>query len=335
MIINITGMGHSGKSLLTDIIQENLNYEISPAVEFELFRMPYGLLDLLDVVDGGNDPLRFKIVHTRLVRQLRRMSNSVIPALPWTYLLNSGHGYSKIYGKEFLEFIKEIESLKSCDLKDITRIDVLSHLSESSLNFALSKLKLMGHQIQLESMPNFDITDLADELIASIHRMYKADTKDVVLLNNALDHFSLLRKTASYLNIKTVFVKRDPRDIWISLFGKQKTYSPKWERSSWSDAIKTKLWPEDIDDFIQQYSLTMERLNSFPANVLVVNYEDLVLETSEELERICNFLSIPKLDSKKAITIASRSTGNVMLNSKENSSDLNRIKLDLSKYLYE
>lgn len=82
----------------------------------------------------------------------------------------------------------------------------------------------------------------------------------------------------SFKNARYIFLTRDPRDNIISIQNKGK--------NNWTKPILAHYWSESV----RQY-LHLTRKAS--AQIIHVKYEDLLLHTEKELQRICNFLSIP------------------------------------------
>ena len=64
MIINVTGLGHSGKTLIYDTFNDEKTQDVLPSsVEFELLRMPNGFMDLLESIKFGSDPIKVQLYY--------------------------------------------------------------------------------------------------------------------------------------------------------------------------------------------------------------------------------------------------------------------------------
>lgn len=105
--------------------------------------------------------------------------------------------------------------------------------------------------------------------------------------------FRLPEIFAAFPNAKCIYVMRHPIDIFSS-YKKRAT----WDSSSWLRI--------PIETFIKRYKngiATAQRWrNSHPDQMYIVRFEDLTLEPTKELERICAYLHIPYSPEMQTIT---------------------------------
>jgi hypothetical protein len=333
MILNITGLGHSGKSLIYDILNNVKSDSILPAsVEFELIRMPNGFLDLIESIKYGSDPIRFNYILSNMICQLERMANQVSLVRPWSYFIYTGHNYNTIYGEFYKDLINELKSFEFLP-KKYERLDVLSKLSSPVWTFMRFKLGLIRNNIPKSSIPYLNLTEIVDFLHYYIYKFYRTEKNGLVILNNAFDIFSIDRPCVRDLAIPSIIVVRDPRDIWLSLNSNGENYTPSWEKNSNSKIIKENLWPSDLNNFIIKYKSYMLKINNLKNDHLILKFEDLCLYPQKSIDKISDYIKVD-IKIKDLEKTVYNSKQNVGLWRKSNN-NISLISKELKQFLYE
>ena len=93
---------------------------------------------------------------------------------------------------------------------------------------------------------------------------------------NSLYMLKLYKK--AFNNAKFIFLTRDPRDNIISIIRKRKYYGTK--------AILANYWEKSVKQYLSLKKIA-------PDKIIHIKYEKLLLQTEDELKRLCEFLSIP------------------------------------------
>ena len=332
MIVNITGLGHSGKSLIYDIINNNSGSVFPASVEFELIRMPNGFLDLIETIKYGSDPIRFNYIISNMICQLERMAFPVSKIKPLTYFINTGHNYENLYGPAYRELIDELKSYESLP-KKYERLDVLSKLSSPLWSFIQFKLGLIMNNIPNSSIPDLNLTKFVHFLHDYIYKFYRTHKNELVVLNNALDIFSIDRPCVRDLKIPSIIVTRDPRDIWLSLNKNSENYTPSWEKNNNSKIIKENLWPSDLSGFISKYKSYMLKIDNLNNDHLILKFEDLCLKPVKSIDKIANYIQF-EINIEELKKIVYESKQNVGL-WKKSTNDTSLISKELKQFLYE
>lgn len=144
----------------------------------------------------------------------------------------------------------------------------------------------------------------------------------VIILNefyycdqNSVKDYSLL-----YKNLQIVWLIRDPRDSFFS-----------WRKHNWISEKK-------VDDFIAFYRSLNNPVKEIPNQLLVVRFEDFILEHERTAQKILDFLKIPN---------ATKINGNCVYQNVDslknigqyktypNQDVMNYIATELKEYLYE
>lgn len=334
MILNITGLSHSGKSLVSDILSLRSDIRsFNPGVEFEFFRIPSGFLDLYDIIKQGGDPIRLNKAFSEFIVALKRMEKPIVFPYFHRYLTTSGHGYSSIFGKAYINMVTEIEKLKS-DVSGIYRLDVQTYLFYSFTLFVIEKIRLGMGDISKNYHHLITSQDFLKFVSNQVHLLYHADKiNEIVLLNNAFDLYSLQRSCVKDFDIPSIIVVRDPRDIWTSLMNSKNVYKPVWESKS-ALSIKKTLWPRDVNIFIEKYLESMKKIESISSSKMIINFEKICLDTEKSYKKICSWLGY-EFKPINFSEITNNSKLNVGLWRKNYDENVKKIENSLREYLYD
>jgi hypothetical protein len=334
MILNITGLSHSGKSLVSDILSLRSDIRsFDPSVEFEFFRIPTGFLDLYDIMKHGGDPIRLNRAFSEFIVALQRMEKPIVFPYYHRYLTTSGHGYSSVFGKAYFNMLTEIKKLKSGISGDY-RLDVQSYLFYNSVLFAIEKIRIGMGRISKSHHNLITPQDFLNFISDHVYFLYQADKKnETVLLNNAFDLYSLQRPCVMDFDIPTIIVVRDPRDIWASLMTSQDGYIPAWENKS-ALSIKNTLWPRDIDIFIEKYLDSMKKIYLTSSKKMIINFERICMDPDGSYLKICSFLGC-KFEPINLVELTNNSKLNIGLWRKNYDKNIKKIENSLKEYLYD
>jgi len=131
------------------------------------------------------------------------------------------------------------------------------------------------------------------ELTFSVIKFYgihKIDKKDLKVLGDKNNYYINHLKTLKQISIKSKFILiyRDPKDIYCSYKNVNKLITASKFKPNVSNTV---------DSFINEWTFNQNQIFSFFSNLksnnfFVISYEDLVVDTHNQLLKICNFLNL-------------------------------------------
>ena len=244
--INISGLGHSGKTTLTDILKEFDNVQSTDNLfEFDLVRIPGGLTDLKFNVYDQWSPIRADAAVKRFARVCNRLSNAST-LNPLKKIQSYGSNYEIIFKNSFLKETNFF--LEKLIIKKITKEYWPYPLIEkSTLYLLLFKLcrKLRLEKILFQDYYEYYILD-NKKFIKYVHEYLNNlfntidNNKDFFLLNNTIEPFNLVSNDELFPNLISINVIRDPRDIYASIKFSENAYIPEFEKNILANKIKSK-----------------------------------------------------------------------------------------------
>lgn len=96
---------------------------------------------------------------------------------------------------------------------------------------------------------------------------------------------------------KVIYLVRDPRDIVSSYYHYHLKYFA--ECSSFNEFfeafIEGKVWPGKWDSHIESWLVNQQKINK---GLLLIKYEDLLENTSKEVQRLLNFLNLSRTENE-------------------------------------
>ena len=189
------------------------------------------------------------------------------------------------------------------------------------------------NNIPNSSIPDLNLTKFVHFLHDYIYKFYRTHKNELVVLNNALDIFSIDRPCVRDLKIPSIIVTRDPRDIWLSLNKNSENYTPSWEKNNNSKIIKENLWPSDLSGFISKYKSYMLKIDNLNNDHLILKFEDLCLKPVKSIDKIANYIQF-EINIEELKKIVYESKQNVGL-WKKSTNDTSLISKELKQFLYE
>ena len=107
-IIDVSGFGHSGKSAVSEFLTDHEGFYSFPMnVEFELFRVRGGLVDLYYSLYHNWNLIRTKeslVAFEKLVNRIGVIQSYKSISSLW---ISSGHGYNQFFNDLFISISKE------------------------------------------------------------------------------------------------------------------------------------------------------------------------------------------------------------------------------------
>lgn len=341
--IDVSGLGNSGKTAVADWLRDfDSTYVTHYSFEFDLFRLPGGLIDLYQNTHERWTPIRshyalkeFNYLVNALAGSQKRKSLSA-------FFYSAGMGYEAVFKGQFKKLSEQFTSQLVYDSYNaFWPYDLVfdSPLMRAYKKFCL-KFKL-GHklftQVNLVYNPNF--TGLATDYINKLFS-YKVDKPDaeIVVLNNLFEPFHPGIGLNILNNSKQIVVIRDPRDIYVSgqNVNKVAKEDQKFQAADNNGFNKSFLATDNLKSYIKRQKLYFEqRLKTPDSRVMVVQFEDFIINHEETAQKIKSFLNLSGNYSAKSFIPANSAKNIGIYKSYSKQDEIKLIEKELKPYLYE
>ena len=327
MLVDVSGLGHSGKTSVTNLLEEVKNFNVHPpSVELNLLRLPCGLRDLHRVLKDDYSP---ENVHWLLKNLVPLLTNS-----------------SRLY-KETLDLEISLDVLMdSLSVEIDTRhwydsLYVMDSPKRASIKRVLDKTGMIHVFRNLRGLERVNKVYSAPRQDASqAIRLFMGELlNERTVLNNFTGINVSPRDFVIFPDLKVIFVHRDPRDIYASIFSND-IFVPDFERNSKMNQTKLKmqfLKAGNLQEFISnQISVRESILRKEHPNILHIYFEDLVLNYEKTRKNIFDHLSIESTEHKAKFSRfnPNDSSENVFLYKHLPEDIINEMNVSLKKYYY-
>lgn len=337
--VDISGYGHSGKSAVSDFLKHaDCVFSFPNNVEFELIRVPNGLLDLYSAIHESWNIIR----STHKIKEFKKLINRIgtTPNIkkPWTYLNSSGHSYEKLFNYNFInESNKFISNLIIEKNKSYWPYD---NLTNSNIELVFNKLKykffntLIKSEIYYTKSSNFQ-SEIENYLNALFNHLVNLKQTHVVL-SNAFEPYNPELTLKMIKGAKSIIVHRDPRDIFASQINSNEMFVPNFEKFKNIDKIKSEMTHfNDISKFITRFKILHENSTSNTESVMKIQFEDFVLNFNTVSSKILDFLEInpSSINDKFDITNSIKNVG--IWEKYKDLKEIRIIERELNKYCFK
>jgi hypothetical protein len=275
--ILVSGYGACGSGAVKDLLKEfDSFFDLDD--EFWLIFHPDGIMNLESVlVDNWTE-----FNSDWAIRRFRKLVE--VLARPHNRYFKMGGDLNRKLCSHFAKLSNEyIENLI-----DFTQCGYLEYRLVE-LNSARQFLQKVMRKISISSANKMLTTEFScpGDSFIPITRKYLNDLfacaiqgkkKDNIILYDGASPHHTQRCMNYFYSAKFIIVNRDPRDVYMS-------------------AIKSSFLPDDTDHFIKRYEITRTKSLKQPGadkNVLRINFEDLVLNYDQSVDKISSFLSLDK-----------------------------------------
>jgi len=282
-IITCTGYGGTGSSAITDLLKEFDNGVSLGDIEFWLLQDYDGIRDLEYFLIDGNHRSKVSLAVKRFKR----------------YIEKNKKFYNRYFTNEFEQLTEQyIDSLIDAKFKK-----ALSLYEVENSFFKLLFFKLIPYsQIimrKILKLNNFEFSPYLPTVnkyysIPDKDRFYR-ETKQYInsLFNKINNNYSFIaidqlvpamgiERYFNYIdNMKVVVIDRDPRDLYL-------LNEIVWKQASYICDTS------DVDSYIDWYRSMREHrhLEKENSNILYINFEELIYEYDQTLEKLYNFFEL-------------------------------------------
>lgn len=281
-IIDLSGYMFSGKAAASDILREfDGVYTPNCRVEFDLLRMPGGLIDLKNAVMDWS-PVRTYGAACRFNQLVNTLALS--PRFP-EVLYKTGFRYAQRYPNivrikdEFLSSIMVVQWDTPWPYADIDDgpMDTFVRKIYSKLSISKSrKYFLVDKEGFIPAAQKFIQSLLMDGI--------DNDQPGILVTHNALEPF-LPGSNLDLLGDDAIciVVDRDPRDIYATAITSQVGFNDNLQ------LYRRIAGAHDVEVFIKRYLTYRRNIKLDDRRVLRLNFRDLVLDYDLSLQKICDF----------------------------------------------
>jgi hypothetical protein len=283
MIIDLSGYSFSGKSAYYDLLSGCQNIRsFGIESEFDLIRSQGGLLDLYHALCVSWSPIR----SSEAIRRFRRLI---------LYFGGQRNLYDRVfrYGPHYDSIIEGFTEKSESFIKRLTLAEwkgewPFADFNEShSFTIFRKNLKKFGlakkEIVYLSSFSEAKFMELCVSYIRELFEdSYDSNTQGL-LLNNCFEPFDPLMSMRFFPEARAIVVDRDPRDIYISASN---------ARTVNGVDVGGAVIGGGVETFINRFLTYRDNVSGASSPKLMrTNFENLILNNANELEKLSNFLA--------------------------------------------
>lgn len=274
--ITITGYAATGQTAVLDLFKEFDDYTVPPHFEFRLIKDSYGILDLENFLLDNWDILRSNTAindFLRFCQILNRNNNK---------LFQRGENYGKLLDEKFLEYSEQyIEDIIKCTYQGKS---LTNEYYKNKFSFFMDKIyskifKTTIYNDMYIAQPSRELfVDKTQEYLEKIFYKLSQNETNTIVIDNAIPTSNIEKTLKYFKNIKMIIVDRDVRDTFVDLKRKKLLLG--------AELYLT----EDVNKYIHWVKAIREKSNCELKNVLRIQFEDLILDYENTLEKIKIFI---------------------------------------------
>ncbi len=327
--VSISGYGWTGSSACIDILKEFKGFGALEG-EFRIAKDPYGLIDLEESLVHNWDFIRNDVAIKDFLNYCEVLSRST------GLFSRSGKDLSNKLNIDFMSesksYIDKLTDIMYFGDTSVHRYDIPAYK-----NFVMkirSKFGQGNANLMYLSRPNkFDFIKETRGYINNLFSSYM-DLKKIntLVLDQAIPPTNIVGTSQYFENIKIIIIDRDPRDIYVNLVRNNVLIGADLKNNDSSD--KYIKWHNVLRNNLQNKITNEETFK----NVLRLNFEDLVYNYEQSIDKIIGFLGEDVVHKNKLIYFdpkSVRAKNNVGLWKKyKDQSVIDKIYKELKFYCY-
>jgi hypothetical protein len=277
--LDLSGFGLSGKGAFIDLMREFKGYDVPrSSFEFSLIRVKDGIIDLEDALVSNWSPVRSDVAIKRFRRVVFDLGESYGRRQVYKSLTLSGAKLNEMFGGKFIEISERyINSL----IDDTYIGPVVYPLQDDNVcNRAHKKIvsKITNDSYLHEVIYIATGDDFIKKTREYLSELFwtRSNVDGVThVMHNAFEPFYPKKSMNYFPGAKSIVIDRDPRDIYLNALNHKLT----------NDV------PKNIVNFVNRFRMLREKVDGRPdKDILRINFEDLVLNYDNSLNKIYNFL---------------------------------------------
>jgi len=336
-IIDISGIGHSGKTIVNDILKHDERIHVHPSLfEFNLLRVYGGLINLRSNLVDNWSPIRCDMAINQFKHLIKTISPSAKITNSRSMLVSNGWNYNDMLECDFENISGEyINSIIDFNAKSIWPFPEIYQNAFirflRKINYRLFKYK-KKHNLLFSSGSNFDaITKLYLEKVLFNHG------KNIVCTNNMFEPYNPGKYFNFFDNPFLILVWRDPRDIYVSTkVGDM--HMPSDEKNYGITKLhKSFTLSDNVNNFVKRQRILLSQCSFENTNrILNLKFEDIVYNFENSVKEIGDLLKIDlnDIDNIRKKVNPEDSKKNIgMWKNYQNQDEIDFIKTELNDYM--
>lgn len=326
-VLDLSGYGFSGKQACSDLIREFDGYQVEDAAfEFNLLRVPGGLLDLEAAVTDGWSFIRSDGAVRRFQRVVSRIATPNRLSRPKSWFQAIGWSWDDHYYGQFSELSRRfVDQIVEGSWKMEWPF---AWVDEGAVEIFLRKLAV---RLGIRKAAEFSLhlvrpecfhAAAADFLMELLRVRMEAQTR-VIVLHNAFEPYHPERCFRFFPVAKSIVVSRDPRDVFAE------------HAQTWYEPMRI-----PCTEFIPRFRAYQELSggDGMAPGVLRIRFEELTLRYDETVERILSHLGEPASVHVRKLSnfnpeVSRRNVG--VWREQLRPADARRIEAELGDYCWE
>lgn len=340
--VDVSGLGNSGKTAVADWLRGfETNYVPHYSFEFDLFRLPGGLMDLYQNVSERWTPIRSHYAYKEFKSLIQALAGSSKRKDIKAFFFSAGMGYEALFKGQFKKLSDDFISQLICDSYNAFWPYDLIYDGPFTRAYKKILLKLkwgnkLFTKVYLVHSDNFSA--IATKYINQLFTLKMEEQKiDLIVLNNLFEPFQPQLGLNILNNSKQIVVTRDPRDIYVSGQSAHKTSKEDQKTQAFDNNgfNKSFLATDNLISYIKRQRLYFEQLPKVQdPRVLIVRFEDFVLDHEKTASKIQDFLGLPTPPKTKHF-FPEKSAKNIgIYKSYSKQDEIRFIEQELKPYLY-
>ena len=291
--IDITGLGNSGKAIVSDYLNEFKNVVVPRKdFEFNLLRAPGGLMDMHYALVENWTPIRADDSIRRFRKLTKRLGAKINYRSPKETFNAAGFRYNDFFpGFSILtdDFLNEIITF--------TYKGLWPYVSYHNNTFDLVWKRVLSKfykEIGRENIFFADGESFTDKLNKYVYGIMSLAIKHgpkIYVTHNSFEPYELDRYFQVMKNSKMIIVSRDPRDVYINIIEGNKLKSGFYKKID--PTFYNICAASNIKNFIdyQKKLLSFEKDFAHP-NLLAIKFEDFIKSYELVSEKLKKFLGL-------------------------------------------
>lgn len=301
--IDVSGLGNSGKSAVVDLLREFKTFYVPHySFEFDLFRLPGGLVDLYQNTSERWTPIRSHFAYFEFKNLVEKLAGSNRRKSLKAFFFSTGAGYESVFQNQFLYL--SIHFLDSLVLHKYKSFWPYNLIYDNPLNRALKKIFIKfkinnGLFSEVYLIHAVDFSKKCTTYVNNLFRLKIDSDKYTVVMNNMIEPFQSYLGLDILENSKLIIVIRDPRDIYVSgktagSFSKEDSELQAFDNNGYN---KSFLATDDLQAFVLRQKLYFEQMyKKADPRIHVVQFESFILDHENEKSKLFKFLNVEAKD---------------------------------------
>jgi hypothetical protein len=326
-VLDLSGYGFAGKEAFSDLIREFDGYHVEPSdFEFNLLRVPGGLLDLEASVVGGWSFIRSDGAARRFKRVIQRMGVRNRWTRPASWFQAVGMSWDAHYHGRFIsladQFLDEIvvsswQTEWPFAWTDLGPGELF--LRKLAVRMGISR----GGKFQVRLVRPEAFHEAARAFLTELLAIRMGPEDRVAVLHNAFEPYNPSRCLSFFVAARSIAIRRDPRDVFTE------------HARTWFAPMRI-----SIDDFIPRFRAYQELSGlgeDGDSGCLRLRFEDLVFNYDETVAAVLNHLGEPASTHARPRQFlrpeeSSRNVG--IWKDHKNQAEIRRIERELGQYCW-